>query len=41
MAVLCTFNKNAIEYNFNKLNNLGKELYPDDPNDKFWDDYEL
>lgn len=33
--------KNAIESNFNKLNNLGKELYPDDPNDKFWDDYEL
>lgn len=33
--------KNAIESNFNKLNNLGKELYPDDPNDKFWDDFEL
>lgn len=33
--------KNAMESNFNKLNNLGKELYPDDPNDKFWDDYEL
>ena len=33
--------KNAMESNFNKLNNLGKELYPDDLNDKFWDDYEL
>ena len=33
--------KNAIESNFNKLNNLGKELYPDDPNDKFWDDFEF
>lgn len=33
--------KNAIEANFEKLNNLSKELYPDDPNHSFWDDYEL
>lgn len=30
-----------MESNFNKLNNLGKELYPDDPNSKFWDDFQL
>ena len=33
--------KNAMEFNFQKLNNLSKEIYPDDPNDKFWDSYEL
>lgn len=33
--------KNAIESNFRKLNSLPQELYPDDPSDSFWDDYEL
>lgn len=33
--------KNAMECNFEKLNNYSKELYPEDPNDKFWDSYEL
>lgn len=33
--------KNAMESNFRKLNSMPQELYPDDPNDKFWDDYEL
>lgn len=33
--------KNAMESNFRKLNSYSQELYPDDPNDKFWDDYEL
>lgn len=31
--------KSALESNLNKLDNLGKELYPDD--DSFWKDYEL
>ena len=33
--------KNAMESNFKKLNSLSQELYPDDPSDSFWDDYEL
>lgn len=33
--------KNAMESNFRKLNFYGKELYPDDPNDDFWKDYDL
>ena len=33
--------KNAMESNFQKLNSLPQELYPDDPSDSFWDDYEL
>ena len=33
--------KNAMEFNFQKLNNLSKSIYPEDPNDKFWDSYEL
>ena len=31
--------KSALESNLNKLDNLGKELYPDD--DSLWEDYEL
>ena len=33
--------KNAMEFNFQKLNNLSQSIYPEDPNDKFWDSYEL
>lgn len=33
--------KTSIESNFQKFNNDIGELYPDDPNDSFWDDYEL
>ena len=33
--------KNAMELNFQKLNNLSQVIYPEDPNDKFWDSYEL
>ena len=31
--------KSALESNFSKLENLGKELYSDD--DSFWNDFEL
>ena len=30
-----------MEFNFQKLNNLSKVIYPENPNDKFWDSYEL
>lgn len=33
--------KTSIESNIRKLNSLNEDLYPDDPNDKFWDNYEL
>lgn len=33
--------KNSMESIFAKLNSLPQELYPDDPNDPFWKDFEL
>ena len=33
--------KTSIETNFRKLNSLNEELYPDDENSSFWNDYEF
>ena len=33
--------KTSIETNFRKLNSLNEELYPEDDNSSFWDDYKF